>query len=364
LGYSALYNNTAASNNTAVGYQAMYSNTTGDRNIGIGATAMYHTTTGQGSIAIGYQALIQASTGDDNVAIGSDSPTANAALESLTTGVKNVSVGNNSGVGVTTAGFNTFLGFGAGEQGNKSESVLIGYNAGRLVTANQSTFVGSEAGKNITTGAKNTILGRYNGNQGGLDIRTSSNNIVLSDGDGTPQIHAKQVGSAQWTYFGNLNSSFSLPTVTSGTGATVRNVEVSYVTGASFNSAWMTIRGDCYQTTGSTKKIRFIFSRAVNSITLSLWYKGAGEYPSDFIKDYRARLATANSDGATYTSHNSGGFDQSNAGSWTNVSNGTSDIYWDTESILAHQGAQFFELKLLLVNAGSSVPSDIEVTYA
>ena len=28
---------------------------------------------------------------------------------------------------------------------------------------------------------------RYNGNQGGLDIRTSSNNIVLSDGDGNPR---------------------------------------------------------------------------------------------------------------------------------------------------------------------------------
>jgi hypothetical protein len=39
----------------------------------------------------------------------------------------------------------------------------------------------------ITTGSKNTILGRYNGNQGGLDIRTSSNNIVLSDGDGNPR---------------------------------------------------------------------------------------------------------------------------------------------------------------------------------
>jgi hypothetical protein len=39
----------------------------------------------------------------------------------------------------------------------------------------------------MTTGSKNTILGAYNGNQGGLDIRTSSNNIVLSDGDGNPR---------------------------------------------------------------------------------------------------------------------------------------------------------------------------------
>jgi hypothetical protein len=39
----------------------------------------------------------------------------------------------------------------------------------------------------MTTGNNNTIIGRYNGNQGGLDIRTSSNYIVLSDGDGNPR---------------------------------------------------------------------------------------------------------------------------------------------------------------------------------
>ena len=39
----------------------------------------------------------------------------------------------------------------------------------------------------LTTGSKNTILGAYSGNQGGLDIRTASNHIVLSDGDGNPR---------------------------------------------------------------------------------------------------------------------------------------------------------------------------------
>jgi hypothetical protein len=39
----------------------------------------------------------------------------------------------------------------------------------------------------MTTGSKNTILGNYNGNNGGLDIRTASNYIVLSDGDGNPR---------------------------------------------------------------------------------------------------------------------------------------------------------------------------------
>jgi hypothetical protein len=47
----------------------------------------------------------------------------------------------------------------------------------------------------VTSGQKNTILGKYNGNQGGLDIRTSSNNIVLSDGDGNPRLHIDSAGT-------------------------------------------------------------------------------------------------------------------------------------------------------------------------
>ena len=39
----------------------------------------------------------------------------------------------------------------------------------------------------MTTGGSNTILGGFSGNQGGLDIRTASNYIVLSDGDGNPR---------------------------------------------------------------------------------------------------------------------------------------------------------------------------------
>ena len=48
--------------------------------------------------------------------------------------------------------------------------------------------MGDQAGYTITSGQKNTILGRYNGNQDNLDIRTSDNRIVLSDGDGNPEL--------------------------------------------------------------------------------------------------------------------------------------------------------------------------------
>jgi len=47
----------------------------------------------------------------------------------------------------------------------------------------------------VTTGAKNTILGGFTGNQGGLDIRTASNYIVLSDGDGNPRGYFTNAGA-------------------------------------------------------------------------------------------------------------------------------------------------------------------------
>ena len=61
---------------------------------------------------------------------------------------------------------------------------MAGYSA---TSGNNNTFVGVGSGYFVSTGAKNVILGGHNGNQGGLDIRTASNYIVLSDGDGNPR---------------------------------------------------------------------------------------------------------------------------------------------------------------------------------
>jgi hypothetical protein len=67
-----------------------------------------------------------------------------------------------------------------------SFNTFIGQQAGYSNTGAQNTFVGVQSGYYVT-GNKNSILGGYNGNQGGLDIRTLSNWIVLSDGDGNPR---------------------------------------------------------------------------------------------------------------------------------------------------------------------------------
>ena len=63
-----------------------------------------------------------------------------------------------------------------------------------MTTGTINTFVGASAGSVITTGGKNTLLGAYTGNSGGLDIRTGSNNIVLSDGDANIRVHIDSTG--------------------------------------------------------------------------------------------------------------------------------------------------------------------------
>jgi len=91
-----------------------------------------------------------------------------------TTGSSNTAIGHQALDANTTGSFNTCIGYQAGYSLNGSGNTL-------------NTFIGQSAGYNITSGIKNTIIGTYNGNQNGLDIRTASNYIVLSDGDGTPR---------------------------------------------------------------------------------------------------------------------------------------------------------------------------------
>jgi hypothetical protein len=182
LGFSALHSNTTASNNTAVGYQAGYSNTTGVSNSAFGHQSLFTNTTSSYSVAVGYQALY------------------------TSTGERNTAVGESSGTSVTTGTSNSFL--------------------------------GNSAGALITTGAKNTIIGRYNGNQGSLDIRTASNYIVLSDGDGNPRA------------FVNANGGFKVSTditngVLSSTGAgnelnttsTTVNALASYASSSAYTAS-------------------------------------------------------------------------------------------------------------------------------
>jgi hypothetical protein len=99
-------------------------------------------------------------------------------------------MGYQAGYTFNTTGntYNTVVGYKAGyTNATGVEQTFFGDSAGYSTTGNNNSFFGAGAGYYVSSGSKNTIIGTYTGNQGGLDIRTSSNNIVLSDGDGNPR---------------------------------------------------------------------------------------------------------------------------------------------------------------------------------
>ena len=89
--------------------------------------------------------------------------------------------------------------------GNASNPVF-----GGLTSGSNNIAIGKGAGNALTTGSGNVIIGAFSGNAGGLDIRTSSNNIVLSDGDGNVRLHVNSSGTT--TFNGDIahSSNFTI----------------------------------------------------------------------------------------------------------------------------------------------------------
>lgn len=190
VGESALANNTTASDNTAVGKSALNANTTGTANTSLGKDALGSNTTGSYNTAIGYQAADANTTGQLNVAVGVGS------LGGNTTGSNNTVVGTNASLVSTTAGQNTIIGREAGKAlTTGGVNTMVGDDAGKsATTSTKNTFIGQGSGYHVTTGEKNTVLGRYDGNQDNVDIRTGTNNIAISDGDGIVRIFCNNEG--------------------------------------------------------------------------------------------------------------------------------------------------------------------------
>lgn len=231
VGYQALWSNTTASYNNAFGHNALVFNTTGANNVAVGNGALQSNTTASNNTAVGYQALLANTTGVSNTAIGFGALDANttagsnvaigdSALGASTTGASNVGIGHRAGDAITTGSSNVTVGkdgLGANTTGSSNvalgasamvtnqtgsnnigvgyrvmnnmnggtKNTVVGNDAGySFTTGSYNVCIGSDAGGQITTGSKNTIIGSYNGNQDGLDIRTASNRMVISDGDG------------------------------------------------------------------------------------------------------------------------------------------------------------------------------------
>jgi hypothetical protein len=166
---------------------------------------VYGVKVGRGGGAISSNTVVGSSAGSANTSGTELTFIGQQAGNSNLSGVSNVAVGNYASSGQSTGSYNSSLGVYAGYGGDGSNNTAVGYfTLFANSTGNNNTVLGSQAlisnisgsnntvvgyasGSAITSGSKNTIIGAYSGNQGSLDIRTASNYIVLSDGDGNPR---------------------------------------------------------------------------------------------------------------------------------------------------------------------------------
>ncbi len=226
IGYASGDALTTSSDNTAAGKNSMSALTTGGSNTAVGLSALSDDTQGSKSTGVGYQALssqnFTSATDSNNTAVGynagslistgtNNTLVGSRAGDAITSGLGNVGIGDEAlstetqgqrsvGIGVgallnqnTTSAtdvFNTAVGHAAGNQiTSGTNNTLFGRQAGVAVTTGSTnTYIGPGTMGTATTGSNNTVIGGFNGNQGDLDIRTASNNIVLSDGAGNVKI--------------------------------------------------------------------------------------------------------------------------------------------------------------------------------
>jgi hypothetical protein len=227
MGVQAGYSNTTADNNVAVGYQSLYSNTAAN-NTSVGVQALYFSTAANNTV-MGYQAAYTNTTGTNNVAVGYQ------------------------------AGYTNTIG---------SQMVALGYQALVNTTGSSNTAVGYGSGSAITTGTKNTIIGLYSGNAGGLDIRTASNYIVLSDGDGNPRGYFDNNGN----FVVNRTSTLFTAKQTLGFSGLVSN-------GFSIDD-----------TNGTVSSVGYVyFGRAGTSVGSISYASGTGLISYNTTSDYRAK---------------------------------------------------------------------------
>jgi len=154
---------------TALGYNAAVV-TTGVSNVAVGVDALKTNTSGAYNTAMGYQALSSGTT-----ALYSNSAVGYQALQSCT-GEQNTALGYQALKAHTS----------------NSNSTGIGWSALVASSGTRNTGLGYSSGSAITSGSQNVIIGSNTGNADGLDIRTASNYVVVSDGDGNRQITMKE----------------------------------------------------------------------------------------------------------------------------------------------------------------------------
>ncbi len=134
--------------------------------------------------------------------------TANASSLNVS-GVTTISQGRIQADAVANLRFgNLPAGSGSGRNIAIGDQVLVSLSGGSgrnigigelsyydTTTGQYNIGVGGRAGQKVSTGSYNVILGAYDGNSGNLDIRTSSNNVVIADGEGNIRQYINSSGN-------------------------------------------------------------------------------------------------------------------------------------------------------------------------
>ena len=181
-------------------------------NVGIGTTNPTSTLTVNGNALI--SGVVTATTFVGNFS-GSITDATN-----LTGGTANASSLNVSGITTISQGRiqadassnlrfgNLPAGSGSGRNIAIGDQVLVSLSGGSgrnigigelsyydTTTGQYNIGIGERAGQKVSTGSYNVILGAYDGNSGNLDIRTSSNNVVIADGQGNIRQYINSSGN-------------------------------------------------------------------------------------------------------------------------------------------------------------------------
>lgn len=127
--------------------------------------------------------IVGASSGVSIVSGTNNSLFGSSAGNGLTTGSFNVYMGAHAGNAAAAASSNVAIGYFSGYTDNSGFNTFLGYAAGEFNTSTRSVLVGATAGQNVTSGSDNVYLGYA----AGLNALTSSNNIAIGTSAGSAQ---------------------------------------------------------------------------------------------------------------------------------------------------------------------------------
>ena len=231
---------TTGSDNVALGFKALSSGTIAQQNVAIGSEA-FLSVTGNNNVAVGFEAGKISTSANSCTFIG------HSAGNQNTFGDANTFVGKGAGFWNNTLSDNTYVGQNAGTVlGQKnaslgsrslngtfaavSESVGVGYAAGRNNQATQVTFVGTEAGRS-NTAAGHISIGYEAGYSNTSAAETT--NIGYQAGysnttSGWRTMFGYQAGKNNT---GAFNVFMGARAVSSGTGNGMQNVMIGYEAG-------------------------------------------------------------------------------------------------------------------------------------